>query len=177
MKKFFKILLGVFTFIFVGLVATMLILGKEYHFERKITINAPVDKVWENVNSVKAINQWNPWLKIDPNMKMEFSGTSGQVGDSYSWESKNPDAGKGKQTITGLHPKTLVNTDLTFYMPEESKAKADIKLIPQGNQTEVIWTLDSTFEYPSNLMKLFFDSFMDAPYTEGLKKLKEISEK
>jgi ligand-binding SRPBCC domain-containing protein len=36
----------------------MIAVGKKYHFEKSIVINAPVEKVWQNVNSMKAVNSW-----------------------------------------------------------------------------------------------------------------------
>ena len=37
-------------------------------------------------------------------MKLEYSGTQGQIGDKYCWDSKNDDAGVGCQEITELIP-------------------------------------------------------------------------
>ena len=85
MKKFFKILLVFFIVISLVIVIAMIAVGKKYHFEKSIVINAPVEKVWQNVNSMKAVNSWSPFLDYDKNMKQTYSGVSGQVGDTYHW--------------------------------------------------------------------------------------------
>lgn len=90
MKKFLKIVL---VFLAIVVVA-MLVIGKKYHYEKSIVINAPVEKVWQNVNSMKAVNSWSPFLDYDKNMKQTYSGVSGQVGDTYHW-SGNDEAGEG----------------------------------------------------------------------------------
>ena len=77
MKTFLKILL---TAVVVLLIA-MFAIGKAYHFEKSIVINAPAEKIYQNMNSMKAFNRWNPWMELDPNMTVEYSGNSGQVGD------------------------------------------------------------------------------------------------
>ena len=174
MQKIVKILLAI-----IGMVLlVMFAIGKKYHFEKSIVINAPAEKVWQNVNSMKAFNQWNPWLKLDPNMKMEYFGTSGQVRDSYSWDSKIDDAGAGKQVFTKVYPvKYLTETEITFFRPFESTAKSAVYLNQEASGTKVTWTMDTEMNYPMNLMKLFMDSQMEKSYGEGLENLKRISER
>jgi hypothetical protein len=75
---------------------------KKYHFEKSIVINAPVEKVWQNVNSMKAVNSWSPFLDYDKNMKQTYSGVSGQVGDTYHW-SGNDEAGEGEEKLQLLN--------------------------------------------------------------------------
>lgn len=64
MKKFFKILLVFFIVISLVIVIAMIAVGKKYHFEKSIVINAPVEKVWQNVNSMKAVNSWSPFFGL-----------------------------------------------------------------------------------------------------------------
>ena len=178
MKKFLKII-GVILAIFIAYcVIAMLFFDSKCHNEQSLVINAPKEKVWQNVNSMKAFNQWNPWLKLDPNMKMEYFGTSGQVRDSYSWDSKIDDAGAGKQVFTKVYPvKYLTETEITFFRPFESTAKSAVYLNQEASGTKVTWTMDTEMNYPMNLMKLFMDSQMEKSYGEGLENLKRISER
>lgn len=172
MKTFLKIA-GV---IFVLIIATMLSLGKDYHYEKSTVINASTEKVWQNVNSMKGFNSWNPWVELDPNMKIAYSGNPGEVGDQYCWDG-NDDAGKGCHKITAIVPKQKVSSLMIFEKPFQSIASADIILKPEGNGTKVIWTMDCELDYPLNLMKLFMDGQMDGSYSKGLTKLKALSEK
>lgn len=172
MKKVLYALLALIAIV----VITMFVTGKDYHYEQSIVINAPAEKVYAHISSTKAFNEWNPWLKFDPNMKMEYSGTPGQVGDKYCWEG-NEDAGAGCQEIIELVPNQRQKTRIQFIKPFESIATSDVILTPEGNQTKVTWTMDTEMNYPMNLMKFFMDGNMDKSYGEGLKKLKEIAEK
>lgn len=172
MKKFLKILLAIVAI----LIIVMLLMGKAYHFEKSIVINAPAEKVYAQINSTKAINQWNPWMKLDPNLKLTYSGNSGQIGDKYCWEG-NDEVGSGCQEITALVLNQKQSTKMIFYKPFESDATSNIILTPEGNSTKVTWDMDCELDYPMNLMKLFMDGQMDKSYGDGLTALKAISEK
>lgn len=172
MKKLFKILLAIVAVI----VIAMLIIGKSYHFETSTVINAPAEKVYSHINSSRSFNEWNPWMKLDPNLKLTYSGTPGEIGDEYCWEG-NDDVGKGCHKITALVLNQQQSTKMTFYEPFESDATSDIILTPEGNNTKVTWTMDCEMDYPMNLMKLFMDSQMEKSYGGGLKTLKALAEK
>lgn len=171
-----KTLLKVIVAIVAVLLIAMFAVGKDYHFEKSIIINAPAEKVYQNISSMKSFNQWNPWMKLDPNMKIDYSGNSGQVGDQYCWDG-NSDAGAGCHIITALVPNKKQSAKMLFTKPFESDATSDIVLTPQGNTTKVTWDMDCEFDYPMNLMTVFMDSQMDKSYGEGLAALKALSEK
>lgn len=170
MKKLFYILLSLAALVALAVFA----ISEDYHFEKSITIHAPAEKIYPHLASMKAFNAWNPWLKMDPNLKMEYSGTSGQIGDKYCWKSEKREVGNGCQEITALVPNQKQSTKMVF--EGMGDAYSDILLTPQGQQTKVTWTLNSKLERPKNLMKLMMNSAMDQSYGEGLAKLKQMSE-
>lgn len=172
MKKFVKVLLAIVAI----LVIIMFAIGKKYHFETSTVVNAPAEKVWKNMSSMKAFNQWNPFMDFDPNVKVVYSGNPGQVGDQYCWDG-NDDAGKGCHVVTALIPNQKQSTKMLFEKPFESDATSDLILSPEGNATKVTWTMDCELDYPMNLMKFFMDGQMDKSYGSGLKKLKGLVEK
>ena len=171
MKKFLKILLAILAV----LVIAMFVIGEKYHYEKSIVINAPAEKVYSHLNSMKAFNEWNPWMKLDPQLQSTYSGVSGQIGDKHCWKSDKKDVGNGCQEITALIPNQKQSTKMAF--EGQGEATSDVILTPEGNSTKVTWTMHTEMNYPMNLMKIFMDSMMDKPYGEGLAKLKEISEK
>lgn len=166
-------------YILLGLVATVLLaillISEKYHFEKSITINAPAEKNYPHISSMKSFNEWNPWLKLDPNLKMEYTGTSGQIGEEYCWKSEKEDVGNGCQEITALVPNQKQSTKMAF--EGMGDATSEVILTPQGSSTKVTWTMDCELERPKNLFKLFMNGAMDKSYGEGLAKLKEICEK
>lgn len=174
MKLFKKLLLGVLALLGIIVIA-MFAVGKHYHFETSMVINAPIEKVYAQASSSKKFNEWNPWMDLDANINLSYKGAQGTVGDEYCWEG-NDDVGQGCHVITNLVPNEKVATKMLFKKPFESDATSDLVFTKEGNATKVTWSMDCELDYPMNLMKLFMDSQMEDSYGKGLKKLKEISE-
>ena len=62
----------------------------------------------------------------DPNQKLTFSGTEGQVGANYKWQG-NDIVGEGEMTITAITPFEEVDMDLHFIKPFEANNKTIFK--------------------------------------------------
>lgn len=176
MKTFLKII-GILIILFVVYaVIAMLAFGKTYHYEKSIVINAPKEKIWQQISSMQAVNQWNPWLKLDPKMKLVYSGTAGQVGDQYCWDSKNNDAGAGCQEIKELVPYQRQKTEMIFKKPFEGQATSEMILSPEGNGTKVTWTMDTEQDPVMKIIRPMMDYQMGKSYEEGLNNLKKLAE-
>lgn len=174
MKIIKRILIIIGVIVFIAVMA-MFVIGKKYHFETSMLLNAPIEKVYAQASSSQKFNQWNPWMDLDPSLQLNYSGTQGQVGDEYCWEG-NDNVGKGCHVITGLIPNQKVETKMMFKIPFESDATSDIFLTKEGEKTKITWSMDCELDYPMNLMKLFMDSQMEKSYSKGLNKLKAIVE-
>ena len=175
MKKLLKFL-GVFlALLVVYAIFAMIFFDSHYHGENSITVNAPKEKVWTHVNSMKAFNTWNPWMKFDPNLKVTYSGISGNVGDKYHWIG-NDDVGEGEQEITAIVPGEKVSTKMHFIKPMEDEATSDLMLASEGNATKVTWTIDFEMETYFKPMKPYMKYEMEKSYNEGLANLKKLVE-
>jgi len=177
MKTIFKIF-GVFILLIMAYaIIAMLAFSNNYHYEKSVVVNAPKEKVWQQVNSMKAFNQWNPWMKLDKEMEIKYTGNSGQVGDKYCWDSKNDDAGAGCQEIKELVANERQKTEMTFIKPFEGEAVSEIILSPQGNATKVTWTMETEQDAMMKIMRPLMDYQMGKSYGEGLSNLKVLVEK
>ncbi|MBN1651462.1 MAG: SRPBCC family protein [Bacteroidales bacterium] len=171
--------LGIGLLVIVALVLLIaLFVPKDVVYEKSILINAPIETVWENTNSLADMDKWNPWDEKDPTMSKGFMGTDGTIGAMQSWDSEVKEVGKGTQTITNIEAPTLFETDLVFLTPYESEAKAYVKLVQEGAQTNVTWGFKSVMPYPMNITSLFvnMESMMGEDWNKGLTKLKTICE-
>ncbi|WP_379968603.1 SRPBCC family protein [Epilithonimonas sp. UC225_85] len=176
MKKFLKIvgvILGIFV---VYCLIAMLVVDSKCHNEQSIVINASKEKVWQNVNSMKTFNTWNPWMKMDPNLTVTYKGTAGEVGDGYTWKG-NDDVGEGEQEITAIVTNEKVATKMHFIKPMDDTATSDLLLATEGSATKVTWTIDYEIETLFKPMKPMMNYQMNKSFSEGLEKLKELSEK
>jgi hypothetical protein len=178
MKKFFKII-GVLLLLAIAFVLIAgLIVKKDYHLDRSITINAPKDSVWLYVQSLQQMEKWSPWLEADPNVKTSHEGQPGAVGSVYRWDG-NKEVGKGNQTITKTNGPGSMDTHIEFIKPFSGQADAYIRLSDTTGGTKVTWGFDTRYKYPMNVMQLFvdMDGMMSKQYDKGLGKLKALAEK
>lgn len=178
-----KVLKGIIIFLASLLILWMIIaafISGDCQYEKSISINAPVEKVWQNTNTLKVIDQWSPWNDLDPNMKKDWTGMTGQPGEKVCWDSKNDDAGKGCQEIKKVDPANKrIDTAIKFLTPYESEANAYVVIVPEGNGSKATWGFTSKIPYPFTVMKLMMnmEDAIGKDYQKGLSKLKEMSEK
>ena len=169
-------------YIILVIVAILLIIplfvSKDMNYEKSIAINSTIERVWENVSSLTAMDQWSPWNSKDPGMERSLTGVDGEVGAKQSWVSEKKDVGEGHQTIVAIDKPKQLSTKLEFIKPFKSQADAYVKLKDEGVGTSVTWGFESQMSYPMNIMKLFmdFEKNMDKDFGAGLEKLKSICE-
>ncbi|KPH14959.1 SRPBCC family protein [Chryseobacterium sp. ERMR1:04] len=148
------------------------------NYEKSISINAPVEKVWQNTNTLRGMDEWSPWNDLDPGMKKDWIGTTGQPGEKVCWESK--EAGNGCQEVIKIDAvNKRIDTDIKFLTPYESEAHAYVTVVPEGNGSKATWGFTSKIPYPFTVMKMFMkmEEAIGKDYQKGLSRLKEMSEK
>lgn len=160
---------------FVALIVILNLIPKEFHTEKKITINKAQTDALNYITDFSKYQSWNPWFKLDPNGSYKTEGENGQVGSTYIWDSPNKNVGTGTQKITEITA-TEVKYDLAFTKPMKNQAKVYIKVEGDENQSTVKWGFNSK---GSAFVGLFFnpDKMVGTKYVEGLATLKEVLEK
>ncbi len=76
---FKKILVGLVVVLIV-VVAIGLLLPRNSHVERSVTIDRPASMVFATVNSFQLFSRWSPWQDLDPNMHQSTAGPREGVG-------------------------------------------------------------------------------------------------
>lgn len=174
-----KILIGLAVILGAFIVAGLL-LPKEMNVEREITINAPQAKVYEYLSHLDNQRKWGPWNKMDPDMKIETTGTDGEVGYLVKWEG-NSDVGVGEQEIMKLAPNERIDTKLRFKKPMEGDADSwFITEKVDENTTKVKWGMYSVSKFPMNVFCYVFNALtgmMNKMFDQGLADLKTELEK
>lgn len=141
------------------------------NLNRSTTINAPIEKVYENVSNLNHWTAWSPWLITEP----EATTTVSDDQKSYSWKGKR--VGSGEMKITKEVPNESVDYDLTFLTPWKSHAKVrfEVKSV-DSSTTEVTWYMDSSLPFFMFWMKKMMMAFIGMDYERGLALLKDYSE-
>jgi len=169
-----KILLGL-----VAVIVVILIVAAtrpaDFRVERSLVIAAPPAALFAQVNDHHKFAAWNPFLKMDPNVKNTYSGPDAGVGAVCSWDG-NSNIGAGSSTIIESKPSELVRMRMDWKRPMEGVATVDFTFKPQGDQTVVTWAMYGKNNFLGKLMSLFMscDKMCGPPFEQGLADLGKI---
>src|SRR5262245_59721874 len=150
-----KVLIGlvIVVAIFLVVVATR---PADFRVERSATISASPAALFEQVNDHHKFLAWNPFQKLDPNVKNTFRGPSSGVGSVCSWYG-NSDIGARSSTIVEAKPGELVRLRMDWIRPMEATATVDFTFKPAGDKTVVTWAMYGKNSFLCKLMSLFMD--------------------
>jgi uncharacterized protein YndB with AHSA1/START domain len=148
--------------VLIGLILLLLIIAlfykKAYTIQREIIINQPIEIVFIYLKHLKNQEQFSKWVMTDPAMKKIFTGTDGQIGFIYSWDSQNKQAGAGEQEIIAIDLNKRIDIEVRFLRPFVGIANTPfITEAMASNKTKVIWGMSSQMKYPLNIMLLVLD--------------------
>ncbi len=169
-----------FLFLLLGLVCVLLVISlflpSKVHVERTLAMNAPPEKVFDQINTLKNWEKWSPWHKLDPNMKLEYAGPPSGMGAKYSWESKQRNVGNGSLTITESVPHTSIQSAMEFQGQGQATGTFKLEKIPEA--TQVTWSME--MDVGKNPIGRFFGLMMDKmvgpDFERGLNNLKSLCE-
>lgn len=169
-------------YIVAGILVAIILLAalgpKTFDVSRSITIQKPVNEVFNYVRSVKNQDHWSPWNLKDPSMTQEYFGEDGTVGFKACWKG-NKEVGEGSQTITNIEENDRIDNRLVFLKPFKSESDGYYIFEGQGAQaTKVTWGFRGQNKFPATMFMLFInmDKVVGKDFDEGLQNLKKILE-
>ena len=150
-----RILLGLAALIVIFLIVVSL-QSSDYRVERKAALAAAPDALFERVNDPRHFAVWNPWLGLDPNVEVTYSGPASGVGAACSWQGKSQ-VGAGTSTISEskLHDLIRFNTD--WKEPMAGTNTTDFHFTPDGDQTVVTVAMYGPKSFMAKAVGLFID--------------------
>lgn len=178
--KILKILGALVLVAIIAIAALVFLSPADYKVEREITINRPRAEVFAYAKILKNQNDWGPWVKQDPNIKLTYKGTDGEPGFVSAWESNMENVGVGEQEIKKIEDGKRIDSELRFKKPFESTSLAYMTMEDSGpNQTKVRWGFAGSMPRPMNLILLVMDMDKEVgkDFEAGLGNLKTILEK
>ncbi len=175
-----KVILGILALIVVVVVifcAVVVMQPEDFKITRTATMNAPAEKIFEQVNDFHKWEAWSPWAKLDPNMKTTYSGPASGVGAVYNWVGNN-DVGEGKMAITASHPSEHIAIDLEFLKPFAAKNVTEFMLKPDVDKTNVTWTMAGKNNFMAKAFNLVMnmDKLVGGDFEKGLSQMKTVVE-
>ena len=160
--------------VFVIVVATR---PADFRITRSITIAAPPEAVFAQVNDFHKWDEWSPWAKLDPAMKQTYEGAPAGTGAIYSWAGNN-EVGEGRMTITESRTNEMINIKLEFLKPFAAVNTTEFSFAPEGNQTRVVWSMSGKNNFMAKAFDLFMnmDKMVGSDFEKGLRQMKSIVE-
>ncbi len=170
-----KVLIGLAAVIVVFLIVAAT-RPADFRVERSATLAAPPDALFAQVNDHHKFNVWNPFMKLDPNVKNTYSGPDAGVGAVCSWDG-NGDIGAGSSTITESKPGELVRLRMDWKRPMEGTSTVDFTFKPEGDKTVVTWAMYGKNGFMGKAVSLFMDcdKMCGPQFEKGLASLGEVA--
>ncbi len=148
-----------------------------YRVSRSTTITATPQQVFALIDNYRKWADWSPWAKLDPKMKVTYSGPESGADAVYHWTG-NDDVGEGEMRTLESRPHEYVKIDLNFIKPFESKSLTEFKVMPEGTSTKVTWDMSGNADFMMKAMGLFtnLDAMIGADFEKGLAQMKKLAE-
>lgn len=159
------------------LLLAALFMKKDHYVKREITIQAPLQKVFDYVRLLRHQDEFNNRAMIDSDRKRTYRGTDGTVGYVYAW-SGNRSAGEGEKEIMSIVEGKSVEMEIRFMKPMKTSSRIIMETEPLSeNQTRVSWSNAGRLKYPFNLMVPMMERMLPRDMDASLNNLKTILEK
>jgi uncharacterized protein YndB with AHSA1/START domain len=144
--------------------------------ERSATIAAPPEVVFDHIASLRAMDAWSPWVRMDSQLKVVYAGPERGVGARSSWES--PEMGAGRLTVTAVKPGREVEMRLEMLSPMQATNRIVFTLAPSGTGTQVTWRMEGRNGFVGKAVGLFMDmdGMVGGPFESGLTSLAALAE-
>ncbi len=170
-----KILIGGGALI-VGFLIVVAMQPGDFKVSRSATLAASPTALFEQVNDHRKFTVWNPFMKLDPNVKNTYSGPDSGVGAVCSWEG-NSDIGAGSCTIIESKPGELVRCRMDWKRPMEGTSTVDFTFKPEGDKTIVTWSMYGKNNFMAKAVSLFIDcdKMCGPQFEQGLASLGEVA--
>jgi uncharacterized protein YndB with AHSA1/START domain len=176
LKTLLKTLFALVAVLGLALTASSLLLSGEFHVERKLTVNATPDRVYEQLADPRRWKAWSVWNQRDPAMQITYEGPPSGTGAVWAWRSASE--GDGRMSFTAAEPGRRLAYDL--YFPDfGTTSKGELRLAAAAGGTEVTWVMDGNMGRNPMLrwVALFADGMVGKDFEAGLANLKALVEK
>ena len=178
MLEFIVAILIIIVLLALALVAIAATKPNTFRVQRSTAVKAPPEKIYPLISDYKNWPSWSPYENKDPAMKRTLSGAPSGKGAIYEWQG-NKNVGAGRMEIIDTVPPSKITIKLDFLKPFEAHNTAEFTLQPQGDSTNVTWSMHGPLPFFGKVMQIFvdMDNMVGKDFAIGLANLKALSEK
>jgi uncharacterized protein YndB with AHSA1/START domain len=173
-----KIAIVVVVLLIAGVLILAALKPDVFRVERSASIKAPPEKVYALINDFKAWTIWSPWEKKDPAMKRSYGAVTTGKGATYGWDGNN-NVGQGSMEITDAVAASKIELKIDFVKPMEGHNTIVFTLTPQGEMTQVNWSMQGSTPFIGKIFHVFMnmDKMVGGDFEAGLANLRAAAEK
>jgi len=148
-----------------------------FRYTRSLAIDATPETLFPYINDVHKFQEWNPFVKDDPNNRITYSGPDAGLAAACDWSGGK--SGEGSMTIVESNPAELVRYRMDFRKPFAATHTAEFTLKPENGKTVVSWSLSGDNNFIGKAMSVFIDcdKMCGDQFLKGLANLKALVEK
>jgi len=167
-----KILVIILLVAILGALTWAIFLPSDIHISKSIEIDAPVNKVFNQVNNFRNWGNWAPYQ--DSLYNARFEGNDVGVGAKMLWSDEKE--GESVNTIIISEKNKKIVTELAFNA--DKKAKSIFLFNEQGGVTEITWQMNlKDLSYPfGRFVGFMIQKGAEYNFTLGLNSLKKFVE-
>ena len=123
-------------------VAVGALLPSHGHVERSTEVSSPLRQIFDAANTLRRFPEWSPERRLDPQLRMEYSGERNGPGAEVHWTG-NEEVGKGSLKIVSSDEDSQVKMEVLNDFAGENKSYT-ITLEPSenGKTTRITWAYD-----------------------------------
>ena len=149
-----------------------------FSIQRSAVMQAPAETIFPLINDFHQWTKWSPWENKDPALKRSYSGAESGKGAVYAWDG-NRNVGSGQMEILEAQVPSKITIKLDFFKPFEGHNTAEFTMLPQGDVTNLTWTMVGPAVFMSKVMQVFMnlDNMIGRDFEAGLANLKKLAEK
>ena len=148
-------------------------MAKEMHIEKTVILNKPKQEVFDYIKFVQNMENYNVWHMSEAEKKVSTTGTDGNNGFIYRWESKDKKIGAGEQEIVQFVEGELIGYELRLEKPFKNigNSKFTLNSISE-NETQLNWDYKGPTKFPLSLFIGFFRKKLGKDMEQSLQNLK-----
>ncbi|MBS7690605.1 SRPBCC family protein [Pseudomonas lalucatii] len=163
-----------------ALIVTLVLVARQpdsFRVERSLSMAAPPEAVFAQVDDLRNWQRWSPWAKRDPAMQQSYEGPHAGVGAIYRWAG-NKKVGAGSMSIIESLPSQAIRIRLEFLKPFQASNEAQFLFVPEGEGTRVTWSMSGSNNFMAKAMHLVMDmdKMVGGDFEQGLAQLKAVAE-
>ena len=149
-------------------------LSRKVNVERRRMMKASVHDIYVQVNTLTNWEKWSPWLQLDTNMQISFSGPASGVGSRYTWYSQDKNIGNGCISIHSSVTDKWVQVLMDY--GKNGKSTGEFHFIQVKDSIEVIWNIETDLGMNplTRWFGLFSDRMVGPDLVRGLSNLEKL---